>query len=79
MQYTIESRELTSEYTHKPSFDVQPRTITVEAGDVAEAIQQFVTESESELVSFSAPVQGRETIATVKKRDAVFLVRVYTN
>src|SRR5688500_15232364 len=63
VQYTIESRELTNEYTHKPSFDVQPRTTTVEAGDVAEAIHQFVQENESELVSFSRPMRGRETIA----------------
>lgn len=77
MQYTIETRELTSEYTHRPSFDVELRRMTVEAEDAGAAITQFVRENHSELVSFVRPANGRESIATVKKEDTVFLVRVY--
>lgn len=77
MQFTIEARELTNEYTHRPTYDVESRRMTVEAGDAGEAISQFVRDSEAELVSFTSP-RGQESIATVKKEDTVFLVRVYT-
>lgn len=77
MQYTIEARQLTSEYTHRPAYDVQPSRITVEASGPTEAISQFVRENASELVSLTQPIFGRESIATVKKDDSVFLVRVY--
>ena len=76
MQYLIEARELTSEYTHRPSFDAEPQRTTVEASNADDAISQFVRESELELVSFVKP-RGRESIATVKKDDCVYLVRVY--
>ena len=77
MQYTIEARELTNEYTHRPSVDVKSRRTVIEAEDADEAISRFVRDNESELVSFSRPGQGMESIATVKKEDVVFLVRVY--
>jgi len=77
LQYTIEARELTSEYTHRPATDVQSRRFTVEAGDADEAISQYVRDFEAELVSLSRPARGLESIATVKKEDTVFLVRVY--
>ena len=77
MQYTIEARELTSEYTHRPSFDATPRRTTVEAVDPDEAISQFVRQEHSVLVSLTRPATGQESIATVKKDDCVFLVRVY--
>lgn len=77
MQYTIEARELTNEYTHRPMDDVQSRRTVIEAGDADEAITQYVRESDAELVSFTKPVRGTESIATVKKADTVFLVRVY--
>ena len=77
MQYTIETRELTNEYTHRPSFDGRPLRIVVEATDPDEAISHYVRESAAELVSFSSPGRGRESIATVKKEDSVYLVRVY--
>ncbi|HEX7153797.1 MAG TPA: hypothetical protein VF618_20075 [Thermoanaerobaculia bacterium] len=77
MQYTIEERELTNEYTHRPSFDVQTRRTTIDARDADDAISRFVLETQSELVSFTKPVRGGESIATVKKEDSVFLVRVY--
>ena len=76
MQYTIEARELTNEYTHRPAYDVQSRLTTNEAGDAGEAITHYVQQSEAELVSFASP-RGSESIATVKKEDTVFLVRVY--
>lgn len=77
MQYTIEARELTNEYTHRPSYDVQSRRTVVEADDADQAISQFVRDSECELVSYTKPARGTESIATVKKEDTVFLVRVY--
>jgi len=36
-----------------------------------------VRQNHSELVSLSRPVRGQESIATVRKDDLVFLVRVY--
>ena len=77
MRFTIEARELTNEYTHRPSPDVESRRMTVEAGTPDEAITQYVQECEGQLVSCIRPARGRESIATVKKEDAVFLVRVY--
>ena len=77
MQYTIEARELTNEYTHRPAYDVQSRRMTVEASDADEAITHYVRECDGELVSLTRPARGQESIATVKKEDTVFLVRVY--
>ena len=77
MQYTIESRELTSEYTHRPSIDGEPQHVQIEANDHEEAISRFVAESKAELVSLYRPGRSEESIATVKKADAVYLVRVY--
>ena len=79
MQYTIEARELTSEYTHRPSPDAETERITIEAGCPDDAISAFLESGRSELVSFSRPGRGRECIATVKKNDSVYLVRVYEN
>lgn len=77
MQFTIESRELTSEYTHRPSVDTETQHTTVEATDADEAIAQYLRRNDSELVSFTKPAGCNESIATVKKEDVVFLVRVY--
>jgi hypothetical protein len=77
LQYTIEARELTNEYTHRPTVDVESRRTLVEAMDADEAISQYVQQSDCELVSFTRPARGSESIATVKKEDTVFLVRVY--
>ena len=77
MQYTIEARELTNEYTHRPSFDNRLRSVVIEATDADEAISQYLRDSDSELVSFTARPRTEESIATVKKEDAVYLVRVY--
>jgi hypothetical protein len=76
LQYLIEARELTSESTHRPTLDVESHRTTVEASDADDAISQFVRESELELVSFIKP-RGRESIATVKKDDCLYLIRVY--
>jgi hypothetical protein len=79
LQYTIEARQLTNESTHRPAMDVQTsRTTTVEARDADEAITRYVRACDGELVSFIRPGGGQESIATVKKEDVVFLVRVYT-
>lgn len=77
MQYTIEARELTSEYTHRPSLGGEARRTQVEATNADEAIARFVEQDASQLVSLSTPARGRESIATVKKDDSVYLVRVY--
>lgn len=77
MQYTIEARELTNEYTHRPAYDMESRRTVIDATDADEAINQYVRDSAAELVSFTRPARGQESIATVKKEDTVFLVRVY--
>ena len=53
--------------------------MTVEAGDADEAIVRYVRECEGQLVSCDRPAHGSESIATVTKDDAVFLVRVYAD
>lgn len=77
MQYTIEARELTNEYTNRPAFDVRSRRTVIDAADADQAITQYVRESELELVSFTSPGRSQESIATVKKEDTLYLVRVY--
>jgi len=51
--------------------------MVIEAADADEAISQFIVQNASELVSVIRPGRGRESIATVKKDDCVYLVRVY--
>lgn len=77
MQYTIESRQLTNEYSHRPSFDPNVIETRIEAGSPHDAIGEFVRRNDSELVSLHSPARGQESIATVKKNDSVYLVRVY--
>jgi len=77
LQFTIESRQLTNEYTHRPAFDAETKQMMIEAGSPDDAIGEFVRRHESELLSVTRPVRGQESIATVKKDDSVFLVRVY--
>ena len=79
VQYTIESRPLTNEYTHRPAADAEPRQTRIEAASAEGAISEYVRQSQSELVSLTRPLTGRESIATVKKNDSVFLVRVYSD
>ncbi|HYS55259.1 MAG TPA: hypothetical protein VER58_16000 [Thermoanaerobaculia bacterium] len=42
-----------------------------------DALSEFVRRNKSEVVSMATPAKGRESIATIKKNDAVYLVRVY--
>jgi hypothetical protein len=72
LQYTIESRPLTS-----PINDGESRQTTIDAASADDAITQFLHESASELVSLTTPAKGSESIATVRKNDSVFLLRVY--
>jgi hypothetical protein len=72
LQFTIESRELTSNTNRR-----EPFSTTIDAESADDAISVFVQQSDSELVSFQKPAECRESIATVKKDDLVFLVRVY--
>ena len=69
MQFTIESRQLTN--------DVETKQTFIEAGTADDAIGEFVRQNHSELISLSKPVRGHESIATVRKDDSMFLVRVY--
>jgi hypothetical protein len=73
LQFTIESREL----TQPESTRGEARSTVIEAADRDAALSEFVRRSASELVSFATPARGRESIATVKKNEAVYLVRVY--
>ena len=73
MQFTIESREL----SNANGRSVDPVSTTIDAENPDDAIGAFVRESDSELMSFHKPAECRESIATVKKDDVVFLVRVY--
>ena len=76
MQYTIEARELSGVSTQHTAAESGMR-ITLDARDEDDAITKFVRSNQSELMSFTA-VRGRESIATVKKNDSLYLVRVYT-
>ena len=76
MQYTIETRNLTTEQSHRPLLDRMLST-TVEAATADDAINKFVRDSACELVSFARPLRGAESFATIRKNDFVFLVRVY--
>jgi len=77
VQYTIESRPLTNEYTHRTALDEESKQTQIEAANAESAISEYVRRSDLELVSLTKPLTGRESIATVKKDDSVFLVRVY--
>jgi hypothetical protein len=77
LQYTIEARELTNEYTHRPTYEVESRRTVVEANDAGDAISKFARDSHAELVSMTTPARGAESIATMKREDTVFLVRIY--
>jgi hypothetical protein len=76
VQYTIEARQLTNAMTIRR--EDGPQHTTIEARDADEAISKFVESQESELVSFTDVGAGRESIATVRKDNSVFLVRVYS-
>jgi hypothetical protein len=79
VQFTIEKHPLTTEYSHRPEVDGDRSTFTIEALSSDEAIHQFVSDEESELVSHVRPLTGRESIATVKKNDAMYMLRIYAN
>ena len=79
MQFTIESRELSFNSNHPRAVRVEPTSMTIDADTADAAISEFVRQNESELVSFQKPAECRESIATVKKDDVVFLVRVYAD
>ncbi|HEX9500175.1 MAG TPA: hypothetical protein VGA10_00845 [Thermoanaerobaculia bacterium] len=73
LQFTIESRKL----TQPESARGESRSTVIEAADRDAALWEFVRRNASQLVSFATPVRGRESIATVRKDDTVYLVRVY--
>jgi len=71
LQFTIESRQL----PNSSAGDSKP--IIIEAMNPKDALSEFVRRNKSEVVSMATPAKGRESIATIKKNDAVYLVRVY--
>jgi len=77
LQFTIEARQLTNERTRPSRNEVAARRTIIEASDPDDAISRFVRESDFQLVSVVRPGEGRESIATVRNNDSVFLVRVY--
>jgi hypothetical protein len=77
VQYTIEARQLTNQYSPRAVSEVQPKQIVIEAATADDAISQFLTDDQSELVSLTRPLRGSESIATVRKNDSMFLVRIY--
>jgi hypothetical protein len=78
VQFTIEARPLTSD-TWLTGAGAQPRRTTIEAADPQGAISEFVRQGQCQLLSFTCPARGRESIATVKKQDSMYLVRVYAD
>jgi len=73
LQFTIERRELSHSNGHSP----EPVSTIIDAENPDDAITAFVRANYSELMSFHKPAECSESIATVKKDDVVFLVRVY--
>jgi len=78
LQYTIEARPLTTEASPRRTAADEASSMTIEAHDAGEAFSHFVRDSHAEVVSFH-DTPGRESIATVRRNDAVFLVRVYSD
>lgn len=78
LQFTIEARELRRDGPRTDVPDPAGR-VTVEAGDADEAITRYIEDSHSQLVSLIRPARGLESIATVKKEDRLFLVRIYSD
>jgi hypothetical protein len=76
LQYTIEARELTTAKSRSLSVDAASPVI-VEARDTDEAITRYNHANESELVSLVHPGRSREAIATVRKEDSIYLLRIY--
>jgi hypothetical protein len=77
VQFTIESRELTTQSNPRNSNGAEPTWTMINADTADDAIFEFVRQNHSELVSFLRPAECRESIGTVRKDEAVFLVRVY--
>ena len=65
------------QFPDRPSFDAELRQTVIEAGDQEEATSSFLQQHARELVSVTRPRGAGESIATIKKDDTVFLVRVY--
>lgn len=73
MLFTIESRQLTPKALLAASAS---RRQTVDAENAQRAILQYITAQRAQLISCVTPRAGRESIATMKKDEALFLVRV---
>jgi hypothetical protein len=75
LHFTIESRELSSSTRRTSSQD--PTRCIVDADDADDALTRFLTTSAAELLSKVSPRGGTESIATMKKDDALYLLRIY--
>ncbi len=78
MQFTIERRRLSSEPHHAES-DLESATSVIEAADPEDAIFKYVADERSELMSHAHALRGTESVATVRKNDAVYMLHVYSN
>ncbi len=78
MHFTIEARELTRAETGDRRPEAEPLLTVVVAKDADEAIHRYVRDRSAELTSFVQPGASHESIGTIRKEDAMFLVRVYS-
>jgi hypothetical protein len=78
VQFTIERLPLSAR-SHDPAVDSERVTSIIEAADPEDAISRYVSEERSELMSHARALRGAESVATVRKDDAVYMLRVYPN
>jgi hypothetical protein len=78
VQFTIEKSQLTVE-RHHAAVGLERAKAIVEAADLDEAMQKYLAEESSELMSQVRPLRGAESVATVRKDDALYMLRIYPN
>jgi hypothetical protein len=75
LHFTIEARELSCSERRRTG-DI-PSSWTVDASDAGEALQRFTDHSAAEMKSMVRTSRDGESIATVRKDDSLFLLRIY--
>jgi hypothetical protein len=78
LQFTIEKSQLTVE-RRPAAASLERVTAVVEATDLDEAMHKYLAEESSELMSQVRPLRGAESVATVRKDDALYMLRIYPN
>jgi hypothetical protein len=79
VQFTIEKSQLTVDSHQGAAIDSEPTTAVVEASDSEDAVFKYLAEESSELMSHVHPLWGAESVATVRKDDALYMLRIYPN